>query len=709
MSKSKKPSQQEVPPLLAIMSGATGGAGTGRGVTYQIDYAVSQALNLIRDALSSPLNTPSIIIEPRTISGVEITRWDIGLQPDNIHIEAKVNLTRDDVEDWLKNVAKGSVNSPKKSFQLVYGEGSNPLFKTVTKLLRIAKEKENEKEEFKILVEREQVSDSKSALSILGINAHQVLQKMSVRLVPQNVLEEHIKTSAETLCGANGGSRLVEMLFDRFSHGMEKRKEFFVKDIIAEAQSRGIKFNWQPEITSSNYPVPVQAAIFLLQRCSSGLPVEVIAKTVGSSREQLDETAKSFIEEGKIIEENDTWQIDELSNEVTHEYADDLISRALDSVLEFIKVNQTNDKAFQQVDNAIMLAEVCTKRPRSVVHVFPILDKLLKRIGNLETVLYVANLSIEAGKHILQRTDEEVDSIARCYICGISWAYQRMPGHLDKARTAYNDSRKIAEGIDSRRSLAFIDKCLGRLCRKEAEEGDLSVEERKSKLRESVQLLEDGIEGFKNLEHYSSKDSDIGDCFSLLGRTYLVIGDLQKVAWAMAQSYPLMNTNSKEYADLLILQGDYESKQKNYPEAEARYTEALNIVSKANNSWSEIRARALFRRGLSFKNNSKASIAKIDFQAALEVWTELKRPHHIAEMQWEIILIDENLPSSAVSKFEKEPATIKVAMAQMHIESMDQRRKNKAYLSSREQPGDFYWEDLKKKARRQETIKNLND
>ncbi len=47
MSKSKKPSQQEVPPLLAIMSGATGGAGTGRGVTYQIDYAVSQALNLI--------------------------------------------------------------------------------------------------------------------------------------------------------------------------------------------------------------------------------------------------------------------------------------------------------------------------------------------------------------------------------------------------------------------------------------------------------------------------------------------------------------------------------------------------------------------------------------------------------------------------------------------------------------------------------------
>src|SRR5947209_1311837 len=101
-----------ITPLLPITSGEVGGPSTGHGMAYQVDYAVWQALNLISETLSSPQKDLKIVVEPRAISEEGITTWDIGLQPEDTNIEVKVNPTRKDVEEWLKNICKAAAGSP---------------------------------------------------------------------------------------------------------------------------------------------------------------------------------------------------------------------------------------------------------------------------------------------------------------------------------------------------------------------------------------------------------------------------------------------------------------------------------------------------------------------------------------------------------------------------------------------------------------------
>jgi hypothetical protein len=46
-------------------------------------------------------------------------------------------------------------------------------------------------------------------------------------------------------------------------------------------------------------------------------------------------------------------------------------------------------------------------------------------------------------------------------------------------------------------------------------------QEKTAKLHESVALLKEAIERFCRLTEFGPDDPEVGDCFSLLGRTYL--------------------------------------------------------------------------------------------------------------------------------------------------------------------------------------------
>jgi hypothetical protein len=244
----------------------------------------------------------------------------------------------------------------------------------------------------------------------------------------------------------------------------------------------------------------------------------------------------------------------------------------------------------------------------------------------------------------------------------------------------------------------------------EAEVGDLSREEKDSKLRESVQLLNDAIERFGQLGNFPLREHEIADSYSLLARTYLVAKDLEKASQAMRSAfYGLENRQSKEYADLLILNGDFEFAQRKYSAANSAYEKALELQLGTNAESSEIRARALRQRGLCFLATHKNSAAKRDLNEAAEIWDKLEQRENSATARWEAMLIDQKFPSHVMQLLEEEGAAVKVEFAEMHLKRMTARASAKAYLSSREQPDKSYFEHLIKQARQQIAIRNLHE
>ena len=86
-------------------SGAVGGPGLGRGITYQVDAAIFYVLDLMSRVLTSAPDATDnryIQIEPRHVEGEVVTRLDIFLGADNISLEAKTNPTDADVLDFLR-------------------------------------------------------------------------------------------------------------------------------------------------------------------------------------------------------------------------------------------------------------------------------------------------------------------------------------------------------------------------------------------------------------------------------------------------------------------------------------------------------------------------------------------------------------------------------------------------------------------------------
>jgi len=687
-------------------SGAVGGPGTGR-ISYQVDAAIWRALQAISEAALLPLTERYISVEPRLISEGSTTTWDIGLKPDDEIIEVKFNVTRKDIKEWLERIATAAPSATTR-FGLLYNNGTNSLLRCVDQMRRIAGECRTEGEEkFKFLVKAEGIGDVEEVFGILGQNAYALLQRVRIEHVPEPVLQTNIKMAARLLAGIEGGKQLYRLLFDKFSHAVSGRLTFSISELLNEVQSDHIQIHVPPAAILSDYDPLITSTIFLLQSCATGVPIDVVAHAVSSDRESLLRILDPLLHDGKIVMDGDSLFVVGVQ---TLAYADgeEILARALEDLLRYLKIYSADQLAFAQIHNAMALAKQCAVvRPRCVVPVFHTLDKLLKRTGNLNSVLEVANLTISAAKRVEPRGAEEAAAVAIALVCGISWAYQRMPGRLDDARSAYMDSKGIAESIDDKTTLAYISKCLGRLCRIEAEQVDINREVAESKLRESLQLLQEAIDQFDALGGYSQ---EIADCYSLMARTYLTMREFAKLEQAMRKAYSLMeNLQSKDYADLLILNGDFEVTRRNYSSAHLSYNKVLDLRLDNGAEWSEIRARALRQRGLCFLKSGKPLEAKPLLLQAAEIWHKLDQNENAAAARWEIMLIDNDFPSEALQLLHKESLTVRVEFGEIYLNRLSERATKKVHLASREQQDKAYFERLIKKARQQNAIRNLND
>jgi tetratricopeptide (TPR) repeat protein len=283
------------------------------------------------------------------------------------------------------------------------------------------------------------------------------------------------------------------------------------------------------------------------------------------------------------------------------------------------------------------LARRCADEyPDLVARLLPVADKFVKATGDLYFVWQVARLSyrasLSAASGTLHATPQMLTHRAQTLICGLSWVNQRM-GRLEKAMDEAQQSLRIGEDLGWARNTAFCHKCLGRLYRMMAEDA-IDEAERARLLRSSQENLSLAFEEFSASKEHDLGPScaDVGECHSLLGRTRLAQRDLKSARRSVNQAYDILEPDhirSKEYADLLILDGDLAAIEGESQRALSLFNEALRLLS--DGSTNEIRARALVSRGNLLVGLGQRDRAAEDFLAASGIYAAMRDPRRSAQ------------------------------------------------------------------------------
>ena len=444
------------------------------------------------------------------------------------------------------------------------------------------------------------------------------------------------------------------------------------------------------------------SVFYVLQAVPAPLPVEVLCKVGGMPSATLRAAAESlklapvlFWHDGDLVTTTYYRPVHPLPLSPP-----ELLSRALDALLAYVDFHGAPAATRDQIVNVLALAETDDVRPDLVARVFGIIQKALKRLGDKRLVWHAAALSLTAaGRENRQEQDAKEEALT--LICGRSWVLQRVD-QLDEAKTDAKRSLELGKTLRWHRNTAFCLKCVGRLSRMQAEAVSDGAE-RKRLLAESERDLLEAIEAFTRLDEHDIED-EVGECYSLLGRTWLVAGHLKKAKEAATEAESrLRNQAGKDYLDLQILRGDLVVKSD--PRlAESFYSDVIQQGVIADAQYSEIRARAFYARGLCLVAQRRVLEAKHDFTTAAGIWTELQDPL-VSLAEWRVLTCDNRLPID-LKLLESEPPAVRVRAIRNHQERLKsvgaRAARRKAHVEK------SYVDRLIADARRQVAIENIN-
>ena len=646
-------------------SGATGGPSTSAGINFQVELAMIEVLDLLSRALVTTVDDAVFSLEPRVLHSASVeTRWDVGKDWDTV-AEIKLSPTRKDIVEWLKRIGETTGSPRVLQFRLLYGRGSVPLMDTIAALRRLAQEASGDERRFRELAAFERIGDAEEVFNLLGAAPDDKLLRTTILPYDRDRLEADIARAARYLVGEPSRQRLYDLLFRKLHKGVENRISFRISDLIKEVEAAGIKLLELPADYPSDLPALVSAAVFLLQSCERGLPLTVVSTGASCSEAELQLAAAPYLERGIFAFENDLVTLHPFKPHRVHAQAAELAAAALPSLVKFIRANRTSAIGWSQVPSAVALAKICGHQHREIVaELFRKLDKLLKRTGNKRFVLEVADLSIAAARSA-DRSEEVTRAEAVALVCGRSWVYQRR-GRLREARAEGEKSLEIGEGIGWKRNTAFCHKCIGRLFRMEAEEHRRSGNEVEARncLAQSVDRLQKAITCFTDNADEIGQDAltEVGDCQSLLARTYLEAGETQK-AWAAAREAAKLIEDelSKDFADLQIVLGDLEFIGRNVDAAVSFYEAAIRVADTADAEKSEIAARAWFRMGIATNSNSC-------LDKAADIWTSLDEDENVAIANWHKVLLNDGLSKDTIEILDREHPAVRVEAVRLHKE-----------------------------------------
>jgi len=353
----------------------------------------------------------------------------------------------------------------------------------------------------------------------------------------------------------------------------------------------------------------------------------------------------------------------------------------------------------------VALARVIQKsRPDLVARLFLKLDKTLKMTGDKHLVLDVAQLSIEAA-HDSARTREVVEGEAQAQVCGICWVFQRIR-RLEEARTYAKRSLDLGQQIGWDRNTAFCTKCIGRLYRMEAE-ATADAATRASLLGKSVDTFKKAIELFSQMTaEFGPDHPEVGDCYSLLGRTHLVAGrvdDARNCAEEAIERIP--QTELKDYSDLQILLGDIEVARRQTDSAIQFYDRVITTVGQTTPEHSEILARALVRRASAYRSLGKVTFAIQDYRRAAQIWKDLHEEELSAEAEWGALVLEQDFPPRLLQRFEKEQFLTRVIGARLFQQEI--KASNPGSRGRRIEPTDPQLNDLTRRAKQQAALERI--
>ena len=330
---------------------------------------------------------------------------------------------------------------------------------------------------------------------------------------------------------------------------------------------------------------------------------------------------------------------------------------------------------------------------------FDTLEQPMKYSGNKKLVLDVAKACIEccSGVNLDERTAE---CQAKARICGTSWVYQRT-GNLGLAEQEAQESVRISEGISSRKNLAFCKKCVGRIKRLRAEaESNLKV--KRARFKDSVQCLEEAASLFGDL----GDDREVGDCYSLLGRTYLSSENVRKARECASEASRRIVPGTKDYLDLRILEGDIWLVTGEMPKALEAFAEVIGVTSE-DYRISEIVARAHRQRAQALMRVGRNADAEIAFAKAQSIWEHYGEDNFAAEAEWGGILASGMLKRRTKLLLEAEEPLVRCGAVRLYKER--QSKRGRRVVAQRVGADDTVWKNLIREAKRLQALGSGSD
>ena len=681
------------------VSGAVGGSGTSSGLNFQVDFAIRQALDAISQALADPIEDFQISMEPRLVTmDRQVTRWDVRLSHPERMTEVKLRPRRADIVEWLDRVERGTQQDADIRFELSYGRGAGSLIGAIESLCRIAKEAGGNVARFVGLVALEKTAAIDTVLARLKA-PHVSLLRVRVTPIDPESLEREIQFRLRLLVSEPNRKRLYELLFAKFHKGTEQRTTYRVRDLVREGCDAKIEFSAPPTSLPQHVAPVVVNAICILQHCETGLPTEVLAAGIDCTEREIDDSLSKYIGASGLSNENGRWDVGQIWPLLAPENGPRIIAKALRQLLEFIGTHKKSALGWRQVPNAIALAKVCKSEDHELIAgLFLKLDKLLKQTGNKRLVLEVANISLSAARRP-PRTEAKTKGEAVALICGRAWAFQRI-GRLTEARADGERSKQLGEDIEWWRNTAFCLKCLGRLFRMEAEQQRGNEEKFRELLRSSIGYLEDAIVSFGKTTELSDaeRSAEVGDCRSLLSRTYLVAGDLVKARLAARDAIGrIKDVTSKDYADLQILLGELTYAEGDADAAISYYDAAIKAAGTSDPERSEIAARALLQKGRAAK-----SMSSLD-QAAT-IWEKLEEDEPANDARWRSMVLGGRVPATAQRILKEESASVRVETIRLHEAELAGLRRS---LGRRSEPAESHWRQLLPEAKKNVAVRHI--
>jgi tetratricopeptide (TPR) repeat protein len=642
-----EPSRNQESASPRIESGATGGPPTVHGVDYQLKVALYEAYRMIAEVLAAPFRDLTITLEARNIQEHGVTRWDVGLGLPTRLLEVKLNASRAEIAEWLDRI--GQTHDAAAEFRLVYGGTSGTLAASLSRLMRLAHEASGDQACFLKLCQKEQIRDTEFVLQRLGASAFSALQRMSLRHFPEHLVSDQVTWMARMLCPTDSDS-LTRYLREEFFRGIQVRKTFLIRELVDRCQTKGFDLLAPQAIVLDELARPLRAAVALLRYCSAGVPTSVLAHSVGCTEEELPNALRPLIDGRSLALDGERWRLLIRPPAIPPAEEREVLERGLRALLRYIDDHDGSGVGRSLLLDAVSLTRACAgANPAAVVRTFRHVEKILKRHGNKHLVLELADLTIVAAQGPF-RGEEEVRAEAQALICGRSWALQRL-GDLDGAKKAAKESLELGVAIGWVRNTAFCKKCTGRLARMYAEAATNS-RDRSKYLKESVTLLTEAIETFSTMKDIGPNHPEVGDCYSLIARTYLVAKHYSEARGAIGGAYRLIPPDgSKDHLDLLILMGDIDAATGHPEAAEQWYSEALALPQAADVQLSEIFARGYLQRGKNRSTLGRPEGAQQDFENAMTIWRQLEEYEMAARARWEAIQLATNVDHSVLEIF----------------------------------------------------------